>query len=406
MKGDKLLELALGIITSVGGYLDVGAIATAATAGALFGFAHLWAIALGTVLVIFLVEMAGRFAAVSKHTVRAAMRERLGANYFAWTYTIENLVNVIALASQIGGIALAVQLLTGTGYRVWAVPVAVVLWALLWFGTFKFLENGVSLLGLVTLAFVVAAWKLHPPMHDVARGFLPHLAPHDPATYWFLAISIVGSIVQPYLLFFYSSGAVEDKWDASYIPVNRGIATLGMTFGGLMDVGVLVVAAMVLHPRGIGFEQYEQAGLMLTPALGRAGFFLFAFALGIAGFGACLESGLSIAYELAQSLGWNWGESVRPRKASRFTLTYTIAIVLAVIPIVLGVPPLEITMLSMALTAVILPVALLPFLTLMNDPELLGRHVNGRIANAVVILVSLLAGVLAVVTIPLEYFGG
>ena len=55
-------------------------IATASQAGALFGFRHLWVI-LGTLCTIFLVEMSGRFAAVSKHTIRGAMRERLGASF-------------------------------------------------------------------------------------------------------------------------------------------------------------------------------------------------------------------------------------------------------------------------------------------------------------------------------------
>jgi hypothetical protein len=34
----KLLEIALGIVTSIGGFLDIGAIATALQAGASFKF--------------------------------------------------------------------------------------------------------------------------------------------------------------------------------------------------------------------------------------------------------------------------------------------------------------------------------------------------------------------------------
>jgi len=70
----RILDLALGIVTSVGGFLEIGSIATAAQAGASFGFQLAWAIALGTLCIAFLVEMAGRFAAVSKHTIADAMR--------------------------------------------------------------------------------------------------------------------------------------------------------------------------------------------------------------------------------------------------------------------------------------------------------------------------------------------
>ncbi len=53
MKPKKILEVALGILTSIGGFLDVGAIATAAQAGSSFSFQLIWAILLGTVCVIF-----------------------------------------------------------------------------------------------------------------------------------------------------------------------------------------------------------------------------------------------------------------------------------------------------------------------------------------------------------------
>ncbi|MEH2302054.1 divalent metal cation transporter [Nostoc sp.] len=79
---NKIFEIALGIVTSIGGFLDVGAIATAAEAGSIYSFQLIWAIVLGTICVIFLVEMSGRLAAVSKHTLAAAVRERFGFNFY------------------------------------------------------------------------------------------------------------------------------------------------------------------------------------------------------------------------------------------------------------------------------------------------------------------------------------
>lgn len=64
----KIFEIALGIVTSIGGFLEAGSVATAAQAGAAFRFQLAWAVVLGTVCLIFLIEMAGRLAAVSKHT--------------------------------------------------------------------------------------------------------------------------------------------------------------------------------------------------------------------------------------------------------------------------------------------------------------------------------------------------
>jgi Mn2+/Fe2+ NRAMP family transporter len=60
----------------------------------------------------------------------------------------------------------------------------------------------------------------------------------------------------------------------------------------------------------------------------------------------------------------------------------------------------------MALTAASLPVAIVPFLVLMNDRKYLGEHRNGWLGNLAILIISLLAGVVAVVSIPLEIIGG
>jgi Mn2+/Fe2+ NRAMP family transporter len=109
----KLLEMTLGIVTSIGGFLEVGSLATAAQAGAMFGMQLTWAIVLGGLCVIFLVEMSGRFAAVSKHTIIDAVRERFGFNFFVYSLLPVLLVTVLVLAAEIGGVCLALQLVTG-----------------------------------------------------------------------------------------------------------------------------------------------------------------------------------------------------------------------------------------------------------------------------------------------------
>jgi Mn2+/Fe2+ NRAMP family transporter len=60
----------------------------------------------------------------------------------------------------------------------------------------------------------------------------------------------------------------------------------------------------------------------------------------------------------------------------------------------------------MALTSATLPVAIFPFLVLMNDQKYLGEHTNGWPSNIAILLIALLAGVLAIVSIPLEIAGG
>src|ERR1700704_517971 len=109
----KLMEIALGIVTSVGGFLEIGSITTAAQAGAEFSFQLIWAIVLGGVCIIFLVEQSGRFTAVSGRTIPDAIRERFGANYFLFLYIILGIVSLLVLGAQIGGDCIALELATG-----------------------------------------------------------------------------------------------------------------------------------------------------------------------------------------------------------------------------------------------------------------------------------------------------
>ncbi|HEV7837407.1 MAG TPA: Nramp family divalent metal transporter [Gemmatimonadaceae bacterium] len=402
----KFLQIALGIVTSVGGFLEIGSVTTAAQAGASFGYKLLWAILLGTICLIFLIEMAGRFSAVSKHTIVDATRERFGFPFFSIVLLGMVLVAFMVLVAELGGIGLSLQILTGIGFPWWAIPVSFVVWVLMWKGTFDLIENGVSLLGLVTICFVVAAVKLHPDWHSVARGLLPSLNGDQKAKYGFIAVSILGASISPYLMYFYSSGAIEDKWDVTYIPINRVIAVMGMTFGGVLSMGVLVTAALAVRPNGIDIDTFDQAALLMTTALPRWGFYLFAVSMLFACLGAALEISLAISYFFAQGFGWNWSESVTPSKDARFCFTYTIIILLAAVPLILGVGPIKVTMISMALTAATLPLAIVPFLFLMNDPIYLGEHRNGWVSNTVVAIIILISFVLAVISIPLQIMGG
>ena len=402
----KLFQITLGIVTSVGGFLEIGSITTAAQAGADFGYQLVWSLVLGTVCIGFLVEMSGRFSAVSTHTIPDAMRERFGVNFYVVTLLVMLGVSVLVLAAEIGGISAALEMATGWPLPVWAIPAAVLSWAILWRATFNFIENAVSLLGLVTIAFAVGAAKLHPDYHAVLAAALPSFPTQHPAHYWFEAVSVLGASITPTLYYFYSSGAVEDRWDVGYLSVNRAIAAIGMGFGGFLSVAVLILGAIVFHPRGIDVQHYQQLPGLLSGVFGRTGFWLVVSSLGIACLGATLEIALALAYMVAQGFGWNWGVDLAPGDDARFSLTYSLLLLAAALFVLIGIDPLKLAVISTALTAASLPVGVFPFLILMNDREYLGDHTNKFVGNMVVMIISVLAALLAIVTIPLEIFGG
>src|SRR5204862_816653 len=187
---------------------------------------------------------------------------------------------------------------------------------------------------------------------EVAQGLVPRRPAVDPAQYAYLAVGILGATISPYLVTFYSSGAVEEKWTTKDLGPNRIVAAVGMGFGSTISAAILIVAAIVLAPRGILAGSYQQAAAILGVPFGRWGFWLFCASLFIGCVGAALELALDVSYIMAQTFGWNWSENQKPADGPLFAVVYTGAILVATIPSLLGIDPLRLTMFSMALTVV------------------------------------------------------
>jgi Mn2+/Fe2+ NRAMP family transporter len=401
-----IVDLLLGIATSIGGFVEAGSISTAAQAGAQFGFQLLWAIAAATAMLAMLIEMSGRLAAVSKQSLAAAVRERFGVKFQIVPLTAELIIDVLLMAAEIGGAAIALTLLTGVHWQWFVIPLGVAVWAVLWWCGFGAIEYGLGLLGLVTLSFVVSAWRVQPPPASLAASLVPTLPTHHHAQYGFLAVSILGATVSPYLLNFYSSGSIEEEMTEPELWVNRATSYLGMCFGGVVSMGVLVTSAMVLGPKHIVPDSYEQASLMFVPVFHRWAIPLFAVSLGIGCFGAAVELALNAGYLFAQVFGWSWGANRPRRDAIRFSVAFILVLCVALAVAAIGFDPLRLTLLSVAFTVVIMPFVVLPFLVLMNDPTYVKQHTSGPIGNGLLAALTLLGGLLALVVIPLEILGG
>jgi Mn2+/Fe2+ NRAMP family transporter len=161
-----------------------------------------------------------------------------------------------------------------------------------------------------------------------------------------------------------------------------------------------------MQPHHIIIDSYEQAALMFVPVFGRWAVALFAASLGVGCFGAAVEITLNAGYVFAQIFGWTWGAD-RPRPdAARFTAAFTIVLLVAVAIGLIGFDPLRLTLLSVAFTVVIMPFVILPFLVLMNDKKVVKDHTSGPIANVILAALTILAGLFALVVIPLEILGG
>ena len=208
----KLFGVALGILAAIGGFVDIGDIVFNVAAGAEFGYELLWAVVLGVGGIITYAEMCGRVAAVSKKAVFDVVRERLGLSVGLVALVAGQFVNLMTLTAEIGGVALVLQLIAGLPYHALLVLAFVGLALVLWLMPFGWIERVFGYCGLALLVFVVAAIKLNPDWGSVAHGLVPSTGTGNGWVYAYFVVGLVGAAMIPYEVYFYSSGAIEERW--------------------------------------------------------------------------------------------------------------------------------------------------------------------------------------------------
>jgi len=402
---EKALELFLGVLTAVGGFVEIGELTFSLNAGARFGYHLLSVIALGTVGIIVYCEMAGRVAAVAGQPVFNLIRERVGVSLGAVTLVAALAVNLLTCAAEIGGIALVWQLLAPIPYRAWVAVALVFLLVAVWVLPFKWIERVFGLGGLLMIVYLVVAARDVRDWAELLAGFIPSAPKLESTSQYMLfayyAVALLSSVMLPYETYFYASGAIEDKWTPADVPINRVIVIVGFTLGSLLAVALVSLGVTVFDPLHIEPQLPGVAALPVALAFGKAGLLVALAGLFFAFAGAAIETCLSGAYSLAQFFGWPWGRFRGHASAPRFTIAWIATFVLAALLIASGVDPVTVVEYSIVFSVVILPLTYFPLLLVAGDPRVMGRHVNGRLSSWLGWFYLVLVTITALAAIPL-----
>jgi len=399
----RLLGVALGVLTAIGGFLDIGDLVTNAVVGSRFGLSLAWVVVVGVIGICLFAQMSGRVAAVSGRATFEIIRERLGPRTALANLSASFVINLLTLTAEVGGIALALQLASSVEPRLWVPVAALAVWLVVWRTKFQLMENVTGLLGLCLVVFAVALFLLGPDWGDLASQALAPVIPEGETApvYWYYAIALFGAAMTPYEVFFFSSGAVEERWTRKDLSQSRLNVLVGFPLGGLLSLAIAGCAAVVLLPQSIQVSSLSQIVLPVAEAGGKLALAVVIVGIVAATFGAALETTLSGGYTLAQYFGWSWGKFRRPARAARFHLAMIVALVVGVGVLMTGVDPVRITEYSVVFSAVALPLTYLPILVVANDPEYMGDQVNGRVTNALGSIYLVLILVASVAAIPL-----
>jgi Mn2+/Fe2+ NRAMP family transporter len=263
------------------------------------------------------------------------------------------------------------------------VPMAgILLWYLVIFGSYAWVEKIFLTMTLVFFAYPIATILARPDWGEVARGaFIPHLQFNQ--EYLFLLVGLLGTTISPFMLFFQQSSIVERGVARRHYGPERLDAHVGAIFSNLIAITMIIVTAATLHQAGqTDIETAADAARALEPFAGAAATTLFAVGL----LGASLLAGavlpLTTAYAVSEVFGMPKGVNLDFRRAPVFFGLFTGMILLgAGLSLVPNLPVIQWLVAVQVLNGVLLPIMLIFILKLINDQLLMGSLKNTRVYN-------------------------
>jgi Mn2+/Fe2+ NRAMP family transporter len=399
------LELTLGIMTAVGGFVDISELVFAAKAGSIFGYALIWVFAFATIGMMAFGEMSGRVAAVAKQPVFNLMRHRLGLKLGLVTLLASLVSTLITCAAEVGGMGLILNYLTGAPYLLMAVLSVVVLMASMWILPFKWIERVYGLLGLLMLVFAAALVAIHPPWDRLAGGFVPQipqaLLAKELLVFGYFTVAILSAVMFPYEAYFYSSGAIEEEWGPKDLLTNRVTTTVGFGLGSLLAIAILASSAQLFGPANVGPEIPGSSALEAAIPFGRTGLLLALLGMLFAVAGAAVETCMANAYAISQFFGWEWGRHKKPWEAPRFTLAWIALFLLALLIVLTGVEVMSLVEYAVLFSIIVLPLTYLPLILLAGDKRFMGEYANKWLAKGLGWLFFAVVTAAAIAAVPL-----
>ncbi len=402
-----LLYLAFagpGLIAASAGN-DAGGVVTYASAGAQFGYRTLFFMVIVTVFYVVIQEMVARLSVYTGKGLAALIREEFSLRLTAFAILAFAIANLGLMVTEFGGIATAFSLFGVSRYL--CVPIAaVVIWALVLFGSYRYAERIFLLMTLVFIAYPIAAVLGHPDWHQVVTNTLwPHFV--FTSGFLLLGVALIGTTITPYIQL-YEAGAVVDKGvQVSQYRYQRVDAIGGAIISDIISMTIIIATAAAIGGTGV-LTSASDAAHALEPVAGPAAETLFGIGLLGASALAAAVVPLSTSYAVAEVIGAERSVSSSFRKAPLFLGVFTFQIVVGAAVVLVPGNLWTLIVNTQVLEGVITPITLTFILVLANRRSLLGGAANGPVARwlgaITVVTVGGFAAFLVVQTV-LGWFG-
>jgi NRAMP (natural resistance-associated macrophage protein)-like metal ion transporter len=399
-----LAILGPGMITANAGN-DAGGIATFGSVGAEHGYRLLWILIPLTISLGIVQEMCARMGAVTGKGLADLIRERFGVRWTAVVMLALLIANGGVTVSEFVGIAAATELFGIS--RLISVPIgAIAIWWLVVKGSYKRVERVFLLMSLVFLGYIVSAFLARPDWHLVGASLIRPSFSFEPV-FLFTFVAIIGTTISPYMQVYVQSSVVEKGITAENYPQTRIDVWIGTVFAISIVLFIIISTAATLNKHGLHVDSAADAALALRPLAGPYAEKLFAIGL----FGASMLAAgvlpLATAYSISEALGFEKGVSRSFREAPIFLGVFTFLIAVgAAIAVIPDLPLIRVLLVTQVINGLLLPVILIAVLRLVNNRELMGAYVNGRIYNLAAWLTAIVVTLLSLTFIVVSLFPG
>jgi Mn2+/Fe2+ NRAMP family transporter len=235
------------------------------TAGSRYGYALLWAVIVGVVMKIVLVEGAGRYSLATGRTIFEGWRSlgRWTTWYFA-PYIM--LWGLIYGASAMTSAALPiVTLFPGVNLELTAAATGIVAFVMVWFGRYRTFEKIVSALVLLMMVTVVGISTLAlPNLSEIARGLIP-MVPDGSTIY---VLGLAGGVGGTITLAAYGYWLREKGWaSAGWMKVMRLDNTIAYVVTGIFVIAVMIMGVELLYSAQLAISSGDNGLIDLSNIL-------------------------------------------------------------------------------------------------------------------------------------------
>lgn len=398
--------LGPGLIVMVGDN-DAGGFSTYAQAGQNYGYTLLWTLLLLIPVLYVNQEMVLRLGAVTGVGHARLIFERFGRFWGAFSVIDLFILNGLTIVTEFIGIDLSLKYL-GLPESAGVAVSALLVIAAASTGSFRRFERLAIALcvgSLVLVPLYILGW---PSPAQVAVHLVVPALPHGGVTadLMLMMISIVGTTIAPWQLFFQQSYVVDKRITPRFIRYERADLWIGIV---LVMIGAIAIIAVSAHgfigTKAFGnFADTQATSVGLEQAFGHAAGVLFAIGVIFAAMLGAAAVSLSTAYALGDVLSLRHSLHRKPSDALGFFAIYALLIAgAAALVLTPGVPLGMLTNAVQALAGVLLPSATVFLLLLCNDRAVLGPWVNGRginlLSGAIIAVLVLLSLVLTAATL-------